>query len=35
MRKKVHNVNEHRPAGERNNHDASINRGKIKQTEKL
>ena len=35
MSKKVHNVNEHRPVGGRNNHDASINRGKIKQTEKL
>ena len=35
MSKKVHNVNEHRPVGGKNNHDASINRGKIKQTEKL
>ena len=34
MSKKVHNVNEHRPVGGRNNHDASINRGKIKQTAK-
>ena len=35
MSKKVHNVNEHRPVGGINNHDASINRGKIKRTEKL
>ena len=35
MRKKVHNVNEHRPVGGRNSHDASVNRGKIKQTKTL